>query len=69
MASDKPKISDATKAADRADAETTAHADRMPTSEEEAAAEKHTLDPDSAASIKAATERGANARGEGRIEQ
>lgn len=52
MAGDKPKISDATKAADRADAETTAHADRMPTSEEEAAAEKNTLDPDAAASIK-----------------
>lgn len=69
MAGDKPKISDATKAADRADAETTAHADRMPTSEEEAAAEKHTLDPDAAASAKAATERGAKARGEGRIEQ
>ena len=69
MAGESPKISDATKAADRTDAETTAHADRMPTSEEETAAEKHTLDPDAAASVKAATERGANARGEGRIEQ
>lgn len=69
MAGESPKISDATKAADRADAGTPAHADRMPTSEEETAAEKNTLDPDAAASVKAATERGAKARGEGRIEQ
>lgn len=69
MAGDTPKISEATKAADRADARTTANADRMPTLDEDAAAGKTTLDPDAAASIREATERGANARGEGRVEQ
>lgn len=63
-----PKISDATKAEDRKDAHTTAHADRMPTPEEEAAAEKNRLDPDAARAYKEAAERGAKARGEGRIE-
>lgn len=68
MPDQEPKISDATKAADRTDARTKAHADRMPTDEEESFAEQNALDPDAAESYKQAAERGANQRGEGRIE-
>jgi hypothetical protein len=63
------KISDATKAADRHDAEMHGRADRMPTDEEAAKAEQNTLDPNVASSYEQATERGAKQRGEGRIEQ
>jgi hypothetical protein len=63
-----PKISDATKAADRADAQATHEPDRMPTDEESAKAEQHQLDPNAAAHYEEMAERGAKQRGEGRIE-
>ncbi len=62
------KLSDATKEADRRDAQTAAHADRMPTPEEEREAEKNRLDADEAATIEEQYKRGANAKGEGRID-
>jgi hypothetical protein len=68
MPGQEPKISDATKAADRHDAELKGDSDRMPTPEEEAAAEQNRLDPNAARAYKEAAERGANQRGEGRIE-
>lgn len=44
------------------------HADRMPTPEEEAAAEAHgPLDPEITAQAREAAERGANVKGEGEI--
>jgi hypothetical protein len=64
-----PKISDATKAADRHDAQMHGQPDRMPTPEEESRADQLQLDPDVAASAKDAAVRGANQKGEGRIEQ
>ena len=63
-----PKISDATKAADRKDAQAAAEADRMPTDEEQAKAEQNQLDPNAAAHYEEMAERGAKQRGEGRIE-
>ncbi|MCU1450784.1 MAG: hypothetical protein JWP02_2954 [Acidimicrobiales bacterium] len=62
------KLSDATHEADRHDAEVKAHADREPTPEEEALAEKNKLDPEEARKIEEQYERGANAKGEGRID-
>ena len=63
-----PKISDATRAADRADAQAAHEPDRMPTDEESAKAEQHELDPNAAAHYEEMAERGAKQRGEGRIE-
>ena len=68
MAEREPKISDATKAADRADAEAAHEPDRMPTDEESAKAEQHQLDPNAAAHYEEMAERGAKQRGEGRVE-
>jgi hypothetical protein len=68
MAEREPKISDATKAADRADADAAHEPDRMPTAEESAKAEEHQLDPDAAAHYEEMAERGAKQRGEGRVE-
>jgi hypothetical protein len=65
---DEEKLSDATHEADRRDAETKAHADREPTPEEEELAEKNKLDPEEAAKIDEQYKRGANAKGEGRID-
>ena len=62
------KISDATRQADRRDAQVTANTDRMPTSDEEAKAEGLELDPEVAESYKEQAERGANQKGEGRID-
>jgi len=62
------KISDATRAADRRDAAAKGQADRMPTAEEEAQADELSLDPDVSASAHEQHERGARAKGEGRIE-
>jgi hypothetical protein len=62
------KLSDATHEADRRDAEVKAHADREPTPEEEKLAEKNKLDPTEARKIEEQYERGANAKGEGRID-
>lgn len=68
MAEGEPKISDATRAADRADAQAAHEPDRMPTDEESARAEQHELDPNAAAHYEEMAERGAKQRGEGRIE-
>jgi hypothetical protein len=62
------KVSDATHEADRRDAEVTAHADREPTPDEEREAAKNKLDPDEASTIEEQYKRGANAKGEGRID-
>ena len=53
--------------ADEADARTAHRADRPPTPEEAAAAERNQLDPDVAEAYEEAAERGANVRGEGQI--
>ena len=63
-----PKISGATRAADRKDAQAEGHADRMPTAEEEARADELSLDPEVSASAGEQYERGARAKGEGRID-
>jgi len=67
MAQDE-KLSEATHKADQHDAEVTAHADRQPTPEEERLAEKNKLDPAEAKKIDEQYKRGANAKGEGRID-
>jgi hypothetical protein len=53
--------------ADEHDARATHVADRMPTPEEEAAAERNQLDPEVAKAYEEAAERGANVKGEGEI--
>ncbi len=53
--------------ADENDARVAHRADRMPTPDEEREAEKHELDPAAAKAYEEAMERGANAKGEGRI--
>lgn len=68
MAEREPKISDATKAADRADAQAAHEPDRMPTAEESARADQLEVDPDAAAHYEEMADRGAKQRGEGRIE-
>jgi hypothetical protein len=61
------KVSAETREAERREATMPADAGQMPTAEEEAAAEKHDLDPAVAAAEKEAYERGANQKGEGRL--
>lgn len=58
--------SEETRKADQSDATLEHEPDRMPTPEEEAAAPSD-VDPDVAENYEAAAERGANAKGEGRI--
>ena len=60
-------VSDATREAERREAQMPADAGPMPTPEEEALAEQNDVDPAVAAAEKEATERGANLKGEGRI--
>ncbi|MCB1016970.1 MAG: hypothetical protein KDB10_17915 [Acidimicrobiales bacterium] len=62
-----PRVSDDTKAADRADAQAAHDADRPPTDEEAAAAPTE-VDPKAAEAYEDALERGAAAKGEGRVE-
>jgi hypothetical protein len=62
------KISGKTHEADERDAQTKAHADREPTEEEERLAEQNKLDPEEAEKIHEQYERGANAKGEGKID-
>jgi hypothetical protein len=57
----------ATRDAERAESETTAQADRMPTEDEEKVADELELDPDVVEHEKEMGERGAKQRGEGRI--
>jgi hypothetical protein len=67
MAQDE-KLSDATHEADKRDAEVKAHADREPTPDEEKLAERNKLDAEQARKIDEQYKRGANAKGEGRID-
>lgn len=60
--------SKATRDEERTEATATATPDRIPTPEEEKAAERNSLDPKAATAAKDAYERGANQRGEGRID-
>lgn len=60
-------VDEATRAAEKHDAEMEADAGRGPTPDEEAAAERNRLDPDVAGENKQAVERGAGQKGEGRI--
>ena len=64
---DPERPSDATRAAERAEAETRAGADRMPTEEEENVAEQQSIDDDVREHEKDMAERGARQEGEGRI--
>lgn len=64
---DRARISEATREAERREAQMPADAGPMPTPEEEAAAEQNDVDPAVAAAEKEATERGANQKGEGRL--
>ena len=61
-------VDPATTAEDQKDARATHGADRPPTPEEEAAAERNPLDPDVAQAYEDAIERGANVKGEGQID-
>ena len=68
--SDKPdltRVSDETRAAERKEAMMPADAGAEPTPEEAEAAERNDVDPQVAKAEKEATERGAKAKGEGRI--
>lgn len=56
-----------TRAAERAEADARAGADRPPTPEEEATAERLDADPEVAEHAEEMAERGAHQRGEGRI--
>ena len=56
-----------TRAAERVDARTTAHADRAPTQEEARRAEELETDPKVAEHEQEMADRGANQKGEGRI--
>ena len=64
---DNEKIQDATRQVGEDDAKAEHKADRMPTDDEERRAESLTLDPEVKESYEEANERGANAKGEGRI--
>jgi hypothetical protein len=61
------KISDETRATDRRDAQAAHEADRSPTADEERKAEENRLDPQTAGHYEEMAERGANAKGEGRV--
>ena len=66
-AQDPEATSPETVEADEHDARAGHGADRMPTPEEEAAAERNELDPKVAKAYEDAAERGANVNGEGEI--
>lgn len=65
---DKTRVSDATRAAERKEATMPADGGLAPTADEEAAAERNEVNPAVAAAEKEALERGAAAKGEGRID-
>ena len=67
MTVERERPSDATKAAERAEAERKAGPDRMPTEEEERIAEGSSIDDDVREHEKDMAERGARQEGEGRI--
>jgi hypothetical protein len=67
MTVEREKPSDATRAAERAEAERHAGPDRMPTEDEERVAESQSIDDDVREHAKDMAERGAHQEGEGRI--
>jgi hypothetical protein len=67
MTMDPERPSDATKAAERAEADRQAGADRMPTEDEERVAEQSSIDDDVREHEQDMAERGARQQGEGRI--
>ena len=67
MTVERERPSEATKAAERAEAERHAGPDRMPTEEEERIAEDSSIDDDVREHAKDMAERGARQEGEGRI--
>ena len=67
MTARREQPSEATKAAERVEADRQAGADRMPTEDEERVAEGNTIDDDVRGHEKDMTERGARQEGEGRI--
>jgi hypothetical protein len=67
MTQERERPSEATKAAERAEAERHAGPDRMPTEEEERIAERSSIDDDVREHEKDMAERGARQKGEGRI--
>jgi hypothetical protein len=65
---DRTRPSRETRATEEEDEKVTAHADDLPTPDEEAAAERGRVDdPEASAAYKEAIERGARQKGEGRI--
>ena len=64
---DRTKPSEQTRQAERAEAETHAGSDRMPTPEEEQVADALPVDPEAAEYYEEMAERGAHQKGEGRI--
>ena len=64
---DRTPVSEETRAAERREATMPADAGPEPTPEEAEAAERNSVSPEVAQAEKEATERGANAKGEGRI--
>ncbi len=64
----KARVEDATKDEESRDARASHTADRPPTPEEESAAEEHELDPEVAARANEMGRRGAEVKGEGRID-
>jgi hypothetical protein len=67
MTVDRERPSEATRATEREDAERQAGSDRMPTEDEERAAEQQAIDDDVREHEKEMAERGARQKGEGRI--
>jgi hypothetical protein len=65
--SDRTTPNDETRAAERDEAKRAAGADRMPTREEDAAADELELDPEVARHEREMAERGAHQEGEGRL--
>jgi hypothetical protein len=63
-----PRLSEATREAERRQANMAGRADRPPTDDEERAAEAFDLDPDVAEHEREMVERGAHQKGEGRID-
>jgi hypothetical protein len=67
MSEERTRPNDATRSAERAEAESEHTPDRPPTEEEEREAEKNQLDPEVSEHEREMSERGANQQGEGRL--
>ncbi len=64
---ERTRPSEPTRAAEREEAQTPAHADRTPTADEERLADGLELDPDVADHAQEMAQRGADQKGEGRV--